>query len=143
MEAVAKLRNYRMSERKVRLVADLVRNKPIDEALNILRFNKKAASKPMEKLLMSAIANWEYKLDLMESADDYDLILREIYVDGGSSLKRFRPAAYGRAHPIRKRTCHITMKIENTVPLPDEESESVENLEQDVETENTQEDSKE
>lgn len=121
MEAVAKLRNYRMSERKMRLVADLVRNKPIDEALNILRFTKKAASKPLEKLLMSAVANWEYKLDLMESADDYDLVVSEIFVDGGPVLKRFRPAAQGRASSIRKRSSHVTLKIKNTIPLPSEE----------------------
>lgn len=121
MEAVAKLRNYRMSERKMRLVADLVRHKPIDEALNILRFTKKAAAKPLEKLLMSAIANWEYKLDLMESADDYDLIISELFVDMGPVLKRFRPAAHGRARSIRKRSCHVTLKIENTIPLPSDE----------------------
>ncbi len=121
MEAVAKLRNFRMSERKMRLVADLVRNKPIDEALNILKFTKKAAAKPLEKLLMSAIANWEYKLDLMESADDYELIVSEIFVDGGPVLKRFRPAAHGRARAIRKRSSHVTLKIQNTIPLPTEQ----------------------
>lgn len=120
MEAVAKLRNYQMSERKMRLVADLVRGKSIDEAFNILRFNKKGGARPLEKLLMSAVSNWEYKLDMMESADDYGLKVCEIFVDGGSVLKRFRPAAYGRAHPIRKRSCHVTLKLQNSIPLPSE-----------------------
>lgn len=120
MQAVAKLRDYQMSERKVRLVADLIRDKKLNDALNILRFNKKGASKPLEKLLMSAVANWEYKLDMMESADDYDLKISEIFVDQGPMLKRFRPAAYGRAHNIRKRSCHITIKLDNMIPLPSE-----------------------
>ena len=124
MEAIAKLRNCPMSPRKMRMVADLIRGKSVEDALNILKFNKREASYWLEKLLLSAIANWEYKTDMTKSADEYGLKIKSIRVDGAGSLKRFRPAPHGRAHPIRKRSNHVTLVVENTVPL--EETENVE-----------------
>lgn len=124
MEAVAKLRNCPMSARKMRLVADLVRGhggsanaNPVDKALSTLRYTNKEAAQWLEKLLLSAISNWENKFDMMESADDYDLVVREIQVGEAGMLKRFRPAPHGRAHRIRKRMCHVTLKLENTIPV--------------------------
>ena len=93
-----------MSPRKMRMVVDLIRGKNVEEALNILKFNKREASTWLEKLLLSAIANWEYKTDMTKSADEFDLYVSEIFVDGGPSLKRFRPAPHGRAHPFKRRT---------------------------------------
>jgi large subunit ribosomal protein L22 len=134
MKAVAKLRNCHMSERKMRLVADLVRGLPIGEALNVLKFTKKEASTWIEKTLLSAIANWENKNQGAE-ADDYDLFVNVIRVDGGAFLKRFRPAPHGRAHRIRKRTCHIYLEVDNKILLPSEEEgmeELVEESEEDM-----------
>ncbi len=109
MEAVAKLRNYPSSPRKMRLVADLVRGKDVSEALSILKFTRKHAARPLEKLLLSAIANWENKNG--QSAED-GLFVKTIHVDGARTLKRFRPAPFGRAHRIRKRSNHVTMVID-------------------------------
>ena len=106
-----------MSARKMRLVVDAVRGKNVEEALDILRFTKKEAAEWVEKLLLSASANWEYKLDGVESADDYDLVITTAFVDEGTMLKRFRPAPHGRAHRIRKRTNHVTLVVENTIEL--------------------------
>ncbi|WP_116218588.1 50S ribosomal protein L22 [Muricauda sp. ARW7G5W] len=110
--AIAKLNNCPTSPRKMRLVADLVRGKQIEMALAILRFNSKEASRKMEKLLLSAIANWEAKNE-DSSIEDADLYIKEIRVDGGTMLKRLRPAPQGRAHRIRKRSNHVTMILES------------------------------
>ncbi len=118
MEAVAKLRNCPMSARKMRLVVDVIRGKNVDEALDILRYTKKEAAVWLEKVVLSAIANWEYKLDGAESADDFNLFIKTAYSDEGTMLKRFRPAPHGRAHRIRKRTNHVTIVVENRLPLP-------------------------
>ena len=125
MEAVAKLKNCPMSPRKMRMVADAIRGKDVEEALNILKFNKREGSRWLEKVLMSAIANWEYKTDMTKSADEYKLVIKEVFVDGGTSLKRFRPAPHGRANPIKKRTNHVTLVVKNTVPFV--ENENVDN----------------
>ena len=117
MEAVAKLRNCPMSARKMRLGADLVRNKPVGEALSILQYSGREAGIWLEKLLLSAVANWENKLDNTESADDYDLRVSMIMVDQGPMIKRFRPAPQGRAHRIRKHSNHVTLAVTNAVPL--------------------------
>ncbi|GAA4280851.1 50S ribosomal protein L22 [Gaetbulibacter aestuarii] len=108
--AFAKLNNCPTSPRKMRLVADLVRGEKVQDALNILKFNQKEASGRLEKLLLSAIANWQSK---NEDADveSADLIVKEIRVDGGSMLKRLRPAPQGRAHRIRKRSNHVTLVV--------------------------------
>lgn len=118
MEAVAKLRNVTMSARKMRLVVDNIRGKNVEDALDILRFTKREAAVWLEKLVISAVANWEHKLNGMENADDYDLAIKTAFVDEGPMLKRFRPAPHGRAHRIRKRTSHVTVIVENRVPLP-------------------------
>ena len=108
--AFAKLNNCPTSPRKMRLVADLVRGEKVERALNILRFSSKEASRRLEKLLLSAVANWQAK---NEDADveAAELFVKEIRVDGGSMLKRLRPAPQGRAHRIRKRSNHVTLVL--------------------------------
>ncbi len=123
MEAIAKLKNVPMSARKMRLVVDNIRGKSVDEALDILRFTRKEAASWLDKLVLSAIANWEYKLEGMENADDYDLVIKTAFVDEAGMLKRFRPAPHGRAHRIRKRSCHVTIVVDNRLPLPNQGSE--------------------
>ena len=136
MEAVAKLKNVPMSARKMRLVVDIIRGKNVEEALDILRFTKKEAAVWLEKLVLSAIANWEYKLGGAESADDYDLYIKTIFSDEGSMLKRFRPAPHGRAHRIRKRTNHVTLIVENRVPVNEDQNEEYDAVEvEDIEEE--------
>ncbi|MBK9272533.1 MAG: 50S ribosomal protein L22 [Saprospiraceae bacterium] len=110
MEAVAKLRNCPMSPRKMRLVVDLIRGKKVNQALHILKFTKKEASEWLEKLLLSAINNWEQKHG-EGAADDYELFVKTAFVDGGTVLKRFQPAPHGRAHRIRKRRNHVTLVV--------------------------------
>jgi large subunit ribosomal protein L22 len=99
----AKLRYLRVSPRKTRLVVDLVRGKAVEEAMNILTFTRRAASEPVRKLIMSAIANAEAK-----NADVDRLYVNTITVDEGPTLRRFRPRAMGRATRINKRTSHVT-----------------------------------
>ena len=106
----AKLNNCPISPRKMRLVADQVRGESIDKALAILKFSPKEASKRLEKLLLSAIANWQSKNE-SEDIEKAALFISEIRVDGGSMLKRLRPAPQGRAHRIRKRSNHVTMVL--------------------------------
>jgi len=108
--AFAKLNNCPTSPRKMRLVADLIRGVQVEKALAILRFNSKEASRRLEKLLLSAIANWQAK---NEDADieDADLFIKQITVDSGTMLKRLRPAPQGRAHRIRKRSNHVTLVL--------------------------------
>ena len=106
----AKLNNCPTSPRKMRLVADQVRGESIDKALAILKFSSKEASKRLEKLLLSAIANWQSKNE-SEDIEKAALFISEIRVDGGSMLKRLRPAPQGRAHRIRKRSNHVTMVL--------------------------------
>jgi large subunit ribosomal protein L22 len=124
MEAVAKLRNCPMSARKMRIVADNIRGKSVDEALNILKFTKKEAATWLEKVVVAAVANWENKGDMVYSAADYDLKIKTAFVDEGTMLKRFRPAPHGRAHRIRKRQNHVTIIVENGVAI--NETNSVE-----------------
>ena len=121
MEAKAKMTNCPMSARKMKLVVDLIRGKDIDDALNILRYTRKEAAGVAEKVLLSAIANWEYKTDMTENADDYDLFISNVFVNEGSTLKRFRPRAYGRASRIRKRNCHLNIVVDNRLPITEEE----------------------
>ena len=116
MEAVAKLKNCPMSPRKMRLVVDNIRGKNVEEALNILKFTKKEAATWLEKVVVSAISNWENKNGNVADADDHNLFIKTAFVDGGTMLKRFRPAPHGRAHRIRKRTNHVTIVVENRIP---------------------------
>jgi len=108
--AFAKLNNCPTSPRKMRLVADLVRGEKVEKALHILKFSQKEAAGRLEKLLLSAIANWQAKNE-DASLEDAELFVKEIRVDGGSMLKRLRPAPQGRAHRIRKRSNHVTLVL--------------------------------
>ena len=126
MEAVAKLKNCPMSPRKMRLVVDTIRGKSVMEALNILKFTKREGGAWVEKLLLSAIANWEYKTDNTASAEDHDLYVKTVFVDGGTMLKRFQPAPHGRAHRIRKRYNHVTLVVDNHVPVEEVTEETTE-----------------
>ena len=113
-KAFAKLNNCPTSPRKMRLVADQVRGEQIDKALTILKFSSKEASIRLEKLLLSAISNWQTKYE-SEDIEKADLVVKEIRVDGGKMLKRLRPAPQGRAHRIRKRSNHVTLVLESNI----------------------------
>lgn len=109
--AFAKLNDCPSSPRKMRLVADIIRGKDAFSALNILKFTRKHAAVPMEKLLRSAISNWQAKnsgTDISES----NIIVKDIRVDGGTTLKRISAAPQGRAHRIRKRSNHVTIILD-------------------------------
>ena len=115
MEAVAKLNNCPTSPRKMRLLADLIRGKRIEEAFNILVFNaKKDNSIRLEKLLRSAISNWQQKNDGLR-VEESQLYVKTIFVDGGPMIKRILPAPQGRAHRIRKRSNHVTLVVDSKV----------------------------
>ena len=108
--AFAKLNNCPTSPRKMRLVADQIRGEDVNKALAILKFSPKEASTKLEKLLFSAISNWQTKnedADVEKAA----LFVKEIKVDGARMLKRLRPAPQGRAHRIRKRSNHVTLVL--------------------------------
>jgi large subunit ribosomal protein L22 len=127
MEAVAKLNNCPTSPRKMRLLADLIRGKRVEDAFNILVFNaKKENSLRLEKLLRSAIANWEQKNE-GSRVEDSELIVKTIFVDGGAMVKRIRPAPQGRAHRIRKRSNHVTLIVDSKVATKEVSKESIEN----------------
>ena len=108
--AFAKLNNCPTSPRKMRLVADIIRGEDVEKALNILKFNAKEASGRLEKLLLSAIANWESKNE-GSNIENSKLYVKEITVDSGRMLKRIQPAPQGRAHRIRKRSNHVTIVL--------------------------------
>ena len=105
----AKLQNVPSSPRKMRYVVDMIRGMEVNRALGTLKFSSKAASADVEKLLRSAIANWEQKNE--RKAEDGELFVTEIYVDGGATLKRMRPAPQGRGYRIRKRSNHVTLFV--------------------------------
>lgn len=107
MEVAAKLSGARISAQKARLVADQIRGKKVEEALNLLAFSSKKAAEIMKKVLESAIANAEHN----EGADVDDLHVATVFVNEGRSMKRIRPRAKGRADRIIKRSCHITVKV--------------------------------
>ena len=106
------LRNIPTSPRKMRLVADMIRGERANIALNILRFDSKHASNTLEKLLLTAIADWQMQNEDI-SIEEADLYVKEIYVDSARMLKRLRPAPQGRAHRIRKRSNHVTIVVDN------------------------------
>lgn len=112
MEAIAKLNNVPTSPRKMRLIADLIRGMDVDLALNTLKFDAKIGSKRMEKLVLSAISNWQEK-NKDQKIEDADLFIKEIFVNGGKMIKRLRPAPQGRAHRIRKRSNHVTIVLDS------------------------------
>jgi len=111
MEALAKLRNNHIAPRKMRMVVDSIRRQKVGKALDILRFQSKAGAPYVEKLLLSAVANWEAKNPTID-IEDADLYVKEVFVSEGRTLKRFQPAPQGRAHRIRKRSCHVTLVID-------------------------------
>jgi len=112
MEAVAKLKNVPTSPRKMRFVADMIRGKQVNTALSILKFEPKHGSLKLEKLLLSAISNWQLKNEDAR-LEDADLFIKAIFVDSGRVLKRLRPAPQGRAHRIRKRSNHVTLIVDS------------------------------
>ena len=109
MEVSAKLKGAQISAQKARLVANQVRGRHVDEALELLEFSPKKASKLIKKLLDSAIANAENN----EGADVDELVISSVFVDEGRTMKRLRPRAKGRADRIFKRSCHITLMVSN------------------------------
>ena len=119
MEAVARLKNVPTSPRKMRFVADLIRGKRVNIALNILKLEPNQGAARLEKLLLSAISNWQQRHE-DQKLEEADLIVNEIFVDSGRMLKRLRPAPQGRAHRIRKRSNHVTMVISSSVSQPDD-----------------------
>ena len=110
--AFAKLNNCPTSPRKMRLIADLIRGMDVEKALVELKLNPKEASARMEKLLLSALANWEAKNE-GKRMDEGNLYISEVRVDGGRMLKRIQPAPQGRAHRIRKRSNHVTLVVDS------------------------------
>ena len=108
----AKLNNCPTSPRKMRLVADLIRGKKVENALNTLRFSTKEAAERMKKLVLSAISNWQAKNE-GERIEDHELFIKEVHVDSARQLKRLRTAPQGRGHRIRKRSNHITMILDS------------------------------
>jgi|SRR6478609_9524269 large subunit ribosomal protein L22 len=115
MEAVARLNNCPTSPRKMRLIVDLIRGKKVEEALHILRFNNQKESAPrVEKLLLSAMANWGQKNEGAR-VEESELYIKTIFVDSGAMLKRVLPAPQGRAHRIRKRSNHVTLIVDSKV----------------------------
>ena len=112
MEAVAKLKNVPTSPRKMRFVADMIRGERVVKALSILKFEPKVGADKLEKLLLSAISNWQIANEDAK-IEEADLYIKTIAVDSGRMLKRLRPAPQGRAHRIRKRSNHVTVVIDS------------------------------
>ncbi len=114
MEAIAKLRNYPTSPRKMRLLADVIRGMDVEKALAILEHHPQHSSTPLYKLLRSAISNWEQKNEGTSAADS-NLLVKTIFVDGGRVLKRMLPAPQGRAYRVRKRSNHVTLIVDQKI----------------------------
>ncbi|WP_026236170.1 50S ribosomal protein L22 [Pontibacter roseus] len=112
MEAVARLKNVPTSPRKMRLVAGLVRGKSVNKALGLLKFEANSGAARIEKLLLSALANWQQKNE-DSRIEEANLFIKEIFVDEGKMLKRLRPAPQGRGYRIRKRSNHVTVVIDS------------------------------
>ncbi len=112
MEAVAKLKNYPTGPRKMRLLADVIRGMEIEKALAILEHHPQHNAVPIAKLLKSAINNWEQQNNNTSAADS-NLVVKQIFVDGGRILKRMRPAPQGRGYKIRKRSNHVTLIVDS------------------------------
>lgn len=110
------LRNCPTSPRKMRLVADMIRSVDVKKALDLLKFSPQIASKHAEKLLLSAIANWQVKNE-GKRIEDSNLYIKEIFVDSGRVLKRLQPAPQGRAHRVRKRSNHVTLVLDSKQTL--------------------------
>ena len=129
MEAVAILKNVPTSPRKMRLVADMIRGERVNKALSILKFEPKVGAEKIEKLLLSAISNWQLQNEDAK-IEEADLYIKTISVDGGRMLKRLRPAPQGRAHRIRKRSNHVTIVIDSlNAELAEATTEQTDNAE--------------
>ena len=115
----AVLKNCPTSPRKMRLVADLVRGMEVNKALDVLKYSSKEASRGVEKLLLSAIANWQAKNEGVR-LEESDLYVNKIMVDSGRILKRLRPAPQGRAHRLRKRSNHVTLFVDRKESVVEE-----------------------
>lgn len=128
MEAIAKLNNVPTSPRKMRMVADLIRGEKVSKALGILKFESKHGAARLEKLLLSAVSNWQQGNEDVD-LEDAELYVKEVRVDSGRMLKRLRPAPQGRAHRIRKRSNHVTIVIDSLtgVDTVEEINENTEN----------------
>ena len=111
MEAIAKLRNYPTSPRRMRLLADVIRGMEVEKALALLEHHPQHSATPLFKLLRSAISNWEQKNEGTK-AEDAGLVVKTIYVDGARTLKRMLPAPQGRAYRLRKRSNHVTLTVD-------------------------------
>ena len=116
MEAVAKLRNYPTSPRKMRLLADLIRGQKVEFVLSQLEHNPKHPAVPLRKLVLSAISNWKQK---NEGGDESQLVVKTIFVDGARTLKRMRPAPQGRGYRVRKRSNHVTVIVDSKAEVAD------------------------
>ncbi|GGG16886.1 MULTISPECIES: 50S ribosomal protein L22 [Pontibacter] len=123
MEAVARLKNVPTSPRKMRLVAGLVRGKSVNKALGLLKFEANSGAARIEKLLLSALANWQQKNE-DSRIEDANLFIKEIFVDEGKMLKRLRPAPQGRGYRIRKRSNHVTLVIDSMTEEQFEQQQS-------------------
>jgi large subunit ribosomal protein L22 len=122
MEAIAKLRNYPTSPRKMRLLADLIRGQKVEKVLAELEHSPKHPAVPLRKLVLSAINNWKQK---NEGGDESALIVKTIFVDGARTLKRMRPAPQGRGYRVRKRSNHVTVIVDNAPLITKEDVKKV------------------
>ena len=135
MEAVAKLKNYPTSPRKMRLLADLIRGENVEKALAILEHHPMHPAVPLRKLVLSAINNWKQK---NEGGDESELTVKTIFVDGARTLKRMRPAPQGRGYRVRKRSNHVTLIVDAKgmellpEPIIEEEIEEVEEVKEET-----------
>lgn len=120
-QAYARLRNVPTSPRKMRLVVDMIRGKEVSSALDILKFSKQEATGRVEKLLLSAVANWKEKNEGVR-LEDANLFVKEVYVDSGRILKRLKPAAQGRANRIKKRSNHVTILVDSKLTNVNQEN---------------------
>jgi large subunit ribosomal protein L22 len=116
MQAEANLNNIPSSPRKMRLLADVIRGEKVDKALNILKFSPKHSSRELEKLLLSAIANWENK-NPDASVEDANLVVKQVAVNGGRMLKRLQTAPQGRAYRLRKRSNHVSLTVDSATKI--------------------------
>jgi len=119
----AVLKNCPTSPRKMRLVADMIRGVEVNKALDMLKFSPQHASQNLEKLLLSAISNWQNKNEGVR-IEESNLYVSDIRVNQGRTLKRFRPAPQGRAHRIRKKSNHVTLEIKSANPIEETQSEN-------------------
>ncbi len=120
------LRNCPISPRKMRLVADLIRGIEVNKALDILKYSKQEASRQLEKLLLSAISNWQQKHE-GERVEESKLYVKDIHVDGGRTLKRLKTAPQGRAYRVRKRSNHVTLVLDGLIKTEAEKEVEVQN----------------